>query len=158
LLSRFFAARYLEPLDTPFWISAPGLISGLSHEALPSEITFYLWSRAKTGCLLVDVVRRELSLSEVFVLNKTVEECRETDFAERPGLLSLRAVGEAPALIKRALHLARPGTRTMLFLTIGKVGEVLSQLPKVAWNEPILIPWSRQRVIVLGESKLKCST
>jgi 16S rRNA (guanine527-N7)-methyltransferase len=156
----FFAARYLEPLDTPALDIGSGAgFPGLAMKLCRPEITFYLLEPRKKRAAFLSAVRRELSLSEVFVLNKTVEECRETDFGERrPGLLSLRAVGEAPELIKRALHLARPGARTMLFLTIAKVGEVLSQIHKVAWNEPILIPWSRQRVIVLGESKLKCST
>jgi len=155
----FFAAHYLEPPDTPVLDIGSGAgFPGLAMKLCRPEITFYLLEPRKKRAAFLSTVRRELGLFDIIVLNKSVEECRETDFGEAPGLLSLRAVGEAPALIKRALHLARPGARTMLFLTIGKVEEVLSQLPKVAWNEPILIPWSRQRVIVLGESTPKCST
>jgi 16S rRNA (guanine(527)-N(7))-methyltransferase RsmG len=155
----FFAAGYLQPTDTPVLDIGSGAgFPALAMKLWRPEISFYLLEPRKKRAAFLSAVRRELRLSEVFVLSKTVEECCEMDFSQQPGLLTLRAVGEGAALIKRSLQLARPEARTMLFLTAGKVGEVLSQLPELAWNEPIPIPWSRQRVIVLGEANLKCST
>lgn len=150
----FFAARYLQPTDTPLLDIGSGAgFPGLAMKLYRPEMRFYLAEPRKKRAAFLSTVRREIGLSEVVVLNKTVEECRDTDFRERPGSLTLRAVGEADALIKRGLVLARPRARVMLFLTTRKVGEVLSQLQQITWNDPIPIPWTRERVIVLGEGK-----
>jgi 16S rRNA (guanine527-N7)-methyltransferase len=147
-----FAARHLEPTDTPVLDIGSGAgFPGLAMKLCRPEITFYLLEPRKKRAAFLSTVRRELALSEVFVLNKTAEECRATDFRERPGLLTQRAVGQMPTLIKCCLPLARPRARAMLFLTAAKVGDILSQLPQFNWKKPIPIPWSLQRVIVVGD-------
>jgi 16S rRNA (guanine527-N7)-methyltransferase len=147
-----FAARHLESTDTPVLDIGSGAgFPGLAMKLWRPEITFYLLEPRKKRAAFLTTVRRELALSEVFVLNKTAQECRSSDFKERPGVLTQRAVSHVPALIKCCLRLVRPRARAMLFLTAAKVGDILTQLPQFNWKKPIPIPWSHQRVIVVGE-------
>jgi len=155
----FFAAGYLGPSDTPLLDIGSGAgFPGLAMKLYRPSITLYLVEPRSKRAAFLSTIRRELGLSDVFVLNKTIEECCDADFKEKPGCLTLRAVGEAPALIRCGLLLARSKARVMLFLTRGKVDTILSELQEIMWKEPVPVPWSRERIIALGKRSVSGET
>ena len=155
----FFAAQYLEKADSPVLDIGSGAgFPGLAMKLSRPDSCFYLLEPRTKRAAFLSTVRRELGLSELFVLNKAVEECQETDFREKPALLTERAVGDAAGLIARSLHFSQARVRAMLFLSRVMIDPVLKKLPQFTWWEPISIPWSRQRVIVVGQANVKCST
>jgi 16S rRNA (guanine527-N7)-methyltransferase len=148
----FLAARYIDEQDSPVLDIGSGAgFPGLAMKLYYPETTFYLLEARKKRAAFLSTVRRELGLSQLTILNKTLEECQESDFHPRPpGLLTLRALGKVKALIQLGLTLAQPQARVLLFRTRRSLNEIQLQLPCIRWSPPVAIPWSRERVIVLG--------
>jgi 16S rRNA (guanine527-N7)-methyltransferase len=148
----FLAARYIDEQDSPVLDIGSGAgFPGLAMKLYYPEATFYLLEARKKRAAFLLTVRRELGLSQLTILNKTLEECHESDFYPRPpGLLTLRALGKVKALIQLGLTLAHPQARVLLFPTRRNLNEIQQQLPCIRWSPSVAIPWSRERVIVLG--------
>jgi hypothetical protein len=41
--------------------------------------------------------------------------------------------------------------KVIIFSTTGRVKAFTSQLTEIKWEEPVLIPWSRERMLLLGQ-------
>jgi len=148
----FLASRLLDAADNPILDIGSGAgFPGMAMKLYRANLTTYLLEPRKKRASFLSAVRRELGLSKVIVINKVLEECEQSDFAEgHPALLTVRAVGDIKELIHRGLKLSQPGSRVLLFSTSGKLREIRGQLPQITWEPAIPIPWSRERAIVLG--------
>jgi 16S rRNA (guanine527-N7)-methyltransferase len=133
-------------LDVGTGAGFPGLALKLFR---PELEVFLLEVRQKKAAFLAEV-RRSLRLERVHILNQPLEHCRETDFPIRPGLLTLRAVGEPGTTVRRAgKWLERPSI-ILLFTTQSASEGIRESLPEIQWTAAAPVPWSREKILLKG--------
>jgi 16S rRNA (guanine(527)-N(7))-methyltransferase RsmG len=133
-------------LDIGSGAGFPGLAMKLRR---PEFDTILLEPRRKR-CAFLSAVCRELTISGVRVLNRTLEQCRSEDFLRRPEVITLRAVGNAPGLVSRALGLTGASPRALLFLSTRQVTQVQAEL-KEFHCQTEFIPWNTKHCLLLGQ-------
>jgi len=148
----FFAARRLFP-DRDSAATAIDIGSGAGFPGLPLKI----WAPAldlslieanqKKAVFLREVVRT-LSLSQVSVLAQRAEMV-----PVRADLVSLRAVERFERALPIVQQLLNSGGRIALLIGSGQCEVAKSTLPNLLWEEPIPIPLSRNRVLLIGHAK-----
>jgi 16S rRNA (guanine527-N7)-methyltransferase len=148
----FLAARHLDEGDNPILDIGSGAgFPGMAMKLYRPDLTVYLLEPRKKRASFLSTVRRELGLSKVIVINKTLERCGESDLTEgQPALLTIRALSDVKELIYKGLHLSHARSGVILFSTAGRLAEILVQLPQITWEPPVFVPWSRERIILLG--------
>jgi 16S rRNA (guanine527-N7)-methyltransferase len=133
-------------LDVGTGAGFPGLAIKLVR---PELEVLLLEARRKKAAFLAEV-RRQLGLERVWIVNRRLEECDESDFPRRPALLSLRAVGDLVPTIRRAsVWLERPA-RLLLFTTRSAEAEIRRGLPDLLWDATTSLPWSREKILLQG--------
>jgi len=150
----FLAARHLNLGDNPILDIGSGAgFPGMAMKLYRADLTTYLLEPRKKRASFLSTVRRELGLSRVIVINKTLEGSDESDFAEgSPALLTVRALGNVKGLIQRGLKLSQPGSRVVLFSTAGKLKEIRDDLQQITWESIVSVPWAREKAIMLGRA------
>jgi 16S rRNA (guanine527-N7)-methyltransferase len=148
----FFAARRLFP-NRDSATTAIDLGSGAGFPGLPMKI----WSSTldltlieanqKKAVFLREVVRT-LGLAQVSVLAERAEDAHA--LAE---LVSLRAVERFEKTLPIARQLLKPRGRIALLIGSAQVETARSLLSDIRWVEPIPIPLSRNRVLLVGQAK-----
>jgi 16S rRNA (guanine527-N7)-methyltransferase len=146
----FFAARQLFPgSDLPS--TAMDIGSGAGFPGLP----FKIWSptleltlieaNQKKAVFLRELVRA-LALPQVSVLALRAETVQD-----RADLVSLRAVERFEKTLPIAQQLLKPAGRIALLIGSGQCEAAMSLLPDFRWDNPIPIPLSHSRVLLVGE-------
>jgi 16S rRNA (guanine527-N7)-methyltransferase len=148
----FFAARQLFP-DRDSTATAIDIGSGAGFPGLP----FKIWSPAlhltlieanqKKAVFLREVVRA-LALPQVDVLAQRAENA-----GARADLVLIRAVERFERTLLIAQQLLKPGGRIALLIGHGQAEAAKSLLRALRWDNPIPIPLSRNRILLVGESK-----
>jgi len=129
--------------------------SGAGFPGVPLKIArpglelFLVESNIKKGTFLAEVTR-ELELSNVRVLISRYEELGE-EVAPLDTVCS-RAVGEYPSFLAWAASLQVNAGRVALWIG-GRDLDEARKSKSWEWREPILIPQSLQRYILVGEKK-----
>ena len=100
-------------------------------------------SQSKKAAFLREIVRT-LAVSNAEVYNGRVEALSQTFDA-----VTLRAVDKMHEACRAAVDLA-PGGHLVLFLTEETAQSVFSELNRIAWAAPILLPASAQRLLLIG--------
>jgi len=147
----FFAARQL--LSNPdSATTAIDIGSGAGFPGIPMKI----WSQTlnltlieanqKKAVFLREVVRT-LGLTKVSVLAQRAE-----DVQARADLVLLRAVERFENTLPVARPLLQVGGRIVLLIGSAQVETAKSLLSDLRWQEPIPIPLSRSRVLLVGHS------
>jgi len=93
-------------------------------------------------------VTRALTLTNVNIENVRAETLPPASF----DLVTLRAVEHFATILPTAAGLARPGGRLALLIGAAQLAEVQSSLPGFNWSEPIQIPASASRVLLIGRT------
>jgi 16S rRNA (guanine527-N7)-methyltransferase len=151
----FFASRYLEATDSPVLDIGSGAgFPGMAMKLYSPERVFYLLEPRKKKAAFLATVRRELGLSGIHILNKTLQDCHLSDFAFPPTLLTLRALGDVGRWIRLSLPLLAKSARVMLFLTSDDFEEIEAALPQMNWQTPIPVPQTRERVLLIGQRSM----
>jgi hypothetical protein len=117
----------------------------------PGLCCYLVESRRKRAAFL-STVRRELGLKDVSVIGQPLERCRPLDFDPPPRLLTLRAVGLSETLLSQGLSLLGPHGTVLLFTTEGGLKRGFPAGPSIRWDAPVRIPWSREKVLLLGRA------
>jgi len=154
-----FAARHLFPSSS----SASSVVKGLSSVAdLGSGAGFpgipiKLWaphialtlieSNHKKAAFLREVARA-LTLTDINIQNTRAEDVRETF-----DLVTLRAVERFADALPIAARLLAPEGRLALLIARPQVNSARSILSQIIWQDPILIPESTSRVLLVGTSE-----
>ena len=147
-----FAARQLFP-DRDSATTAIDIGSGAGFPGLP----FKIWSppldltlieaNQKKAVFLREIVRT-LGLKHVSVLAQRAETVQV-----RADLVSLRAVERFEKALPGAGRRLNPGGRVALLIGNGQTETAKLLLPSVCWEEPVPIPLSRSRVLLVGQSE-----
>jgi 16S rRNA (guanine527-N7)-methyltransferase len=148
----FWAARLVGEEESPLLDVGSGAgFPGLAMKLYCPPLRCYLVESRKKRAAFLSTVRRELALDGVFVISQPLERCRPLDFAPRPRLMTLRAVGRTEAVLSHGLWLLAAGGRVLLFTTRGALKEGLPAVHQIRWDPPLLIPWSQEKVLLLGQ-------
>jgi 16S rRNA (guanine527-N7)-methyltransferase len=148
----FFAARQLL-LDGDSETTAVDIGSGAGFPGLPLKI----WSPAldltlieanqKKAIFLRELVRA-LALAPVTVLAQRAETV-----TKRADLVSVRAVERFEKTLPIAQQLLNSGGKIALLIGSGQAETARSLLPDIRWEEPVPIPLSRNRVLLIGHAE-----
>jgi 16S rRNA (guanine527-N7)-methyltransferase len=145
----FFAARHLLPKDNQP-SSAIDIGSGAGFPGLPMKIwapslgLALIESNGRKATFLREVCRA-LHLSGVEVVSKRAE-----DVEIRADLVTLRAVERFEAVLPIAEKLVSSSGTLALLIGGGQEETAKKVLPKLEWQDPLPIPLSRNRVLIVG--------
>jgi len=116
--------------------------------AVPELHLTLIESNSKKATFLAEVVR-DLALPGVTILRQRMDEAGagEVPF----DLVAARALGNYPSLLKWAGRRLAPSGRVILWLGEDEI-ESLIKMKVWNWREPVLIPGSRRRFLLVGSS------
>jgi len=159
LLAESFFAATLVPdpggpvVDVGSGAGFPGLAMAIYR---PEWKLILVEPRQKRAAFLA-ALRRELKLNQVEVLNRRLEECTLPDFPELPAMLTMRAVGSIPVVVRQGVRFLNDAGRVLLFSTAEAAKATMDGLSEVRWSSPVGIPWIREHILLLGQIQ-GCST
>jgi 16S rRNA (guanine527-N7)-methyltransferase len=147
----FFAARHLLSKDNHLG-SAIDIGSGAGFPGLPMKIwapslgLTLIESNGRKATFLREVCRA-LHLSGVEVVSERAE-----DVEARADLVTVRAVERFESVLLTAEKLMSSGGTLALLIGGGQEETAKGVLPKLKWQDPLPIPLSRNRVLIVGGS------
>jgi len=147
----FFAADRLKAaLAKEFQPTALDLGSGAGFPGLPLKIAApnlrvtLIESHARKGTFLNEVIRA------LGVADASVYRGRAESFAAQARLVTLRAVEEFDRVLPTAASLVAPGGRLALMIGAVQVAKARGGAPGLKWEEPIHVPLSKARTLLVG--------
>ncbi len=145
-----FAAKQLFPAGDSHE-SVIDLGSGAGFPGLPLKI----WSPGLELTLVESNQRKATFLREVIraldLKSTVVLTARAESVSLRADLITLRAVEHFDRILPVAFDLVRSGGTIVLLIGESQVGIAQSKLPTVGWRNPIPIPLSSNRVLLIGQ-------
>lgn len=143
-----FAARALMAADAELTVIDVG--SGAGFPGMPLK----LWAPRIKLTLVEANNKKATFLKEVIrglaLGNVNVVAVRAETLKDKADLVTLRAVERFDEILPIAGALVKPGGRLALLIGQGQVGSAY-QLPEFEWQEPLKIPNSRTRVVLVGK-------
>lgn len=146
-----FAARYLfTSRQTNEHLIDFG--SGAGFPGLPIKIwtpdlrLTLIESNQKKATFLREVIRK-LAFPNVDVFSGRAE-----DYVGQADVVTLRAVERFEQAVPLAIRLVRPGGRLALLIGEAQVARARSLAPNLEWSDPVDVPLSSRRVLLVGTS------
>ena len=149
----FFAARHLFPSRTAERITLADLGSGAGFPGLaiklwrPQVVVTLVESNHKKATFLREIVRA-LTLTDIDIQQSRAETLTGQTF----DVVTLRAVERFEAILPVAATLLSPAGRLALLIGSGQQAVVRTLLPHVSWREPVRVPCSESRILMISES------
>jgi 16S rRNA (guanine527-N7)-methyltransferase len=160
----FFAARHLFPITAPVGTAAPGCPAERSSAALAFAdigsgagfpgLPIKLWaphlsltlieSNHKKATFLREVIRA-LTLTDI-----NIQIARAETIAQSFDVVTLRAVEHFEVILPTAATLVAPAGCLALLISSAQHVQALSSLPQLAWCNPVPVPQSRSRILLLA--------
>lgn len=126
---------------------------GLALKLLAPDLNVVLLEPVAKRRAFLKEVSRSCGMSSVEVLESRILEYTRTGRQQPFDLITVRAVGGLESLIPLAVRLLKPNGFLCLWLGRPQVEEVQRTHPMLEWNDPLPIPLSAERVILVGRSK-----
>jgi 16S rRNA (guanine527-N7)-methyltransferase len=156
-----FAARHLFP-KPPSVSSASSVVnhaevadigSGAGFPGLPlklwaPEISLTLIESNQKKSTFLREVARALTLTNINIQNTRAESLSGTTF----NVVTLRAVEHFESILSTAATLLSPEGRLALLIGSTQLSQAHTSLPQIAWSDPVPVPLSQSRIVVLGKS------
>ena len=144
-----FAARQLlsvsETNQTAIDVGSGAGFPGLPLKIWNSDLALTLIeAHGKKAVFLREVVRA-LAFSKV-----TVFAGRAEDISEKSSLVTLRAVERFERILPIAAKLVAPAGRLALLIGEAQIAISRSMLPTARWEEPVALPLSTSRILLVG--------
>ena len=124
--------------------------SGAGFPGLPIKIMqadlrlALIEANQKKGTFLREVIRKlELTNVEVF-------SGRGEDYSAKADIVTFRAVERFEQALRLASNLINPGGRAALLIGSSQVELARRFTPQIAWNDPLEVPLSSNRVLLIG--------
>jgi len=143
-----FAGEQLNPADGA---RLADLGSGAGFPGLPIAVLF-----PRLEVILIESQQKKVAflreaLRSLELNNATVHAGRAENSGIKAGIVTLRAVEHFETVLPTAAALISPQGRLALLIGAGQVKTAIKTLSQLNWNEPIQVPESRQRVLLIGE-------
>jgi 16S rRNA (guanine527-N7)-methyltransferase len=134
-------------------IRVADLGSGAGFPGIPiklwaPDITMTLIESNHRKAAFLREVARALTLTDINIQNTRAENVHETF-----NLVTLRAVERFTSVLPIATRLLAPDGRLALLIASPQVDSALSTLPLINWQDPVSIPESTSRVLLVGASE-----
>ncbi len=129
----------------------PGLPLKLVHP----DLKLTLVESSSKKCAFLNEIIRQLKLSGVEVRNNRLEHIAPSHLGV--DYVSARALGQLPKLLSWSSAALRVGGAVLLWVG-WKEAKELRSMAGWDWQVPLKIPLSRQRYLLVGHSRLLCST
>ena len=125
---------------------------GLPIKLWAPEISLTLIESNHKKTTFLREVTRILTLTNVNILNARAEQLAQatTGAAQTFDVVTLRAVERLEEVLQIAVKLVAPGGRLTLLIGASQLNQVRSALPSLDWDEPISVPLSKSRTILVG--------
>jgi 16S rRNA (guanine527-N7)-methyltransferase len=145
-----FCARHLFPARTE-QDSLMDVGSGAGFPGLPMKI----WAENLKLALVESNQKKATFLREVVrVLNLTdvsVTSSRAEDLELQARTVTLRAVEHFESIVRTAVQLVGDQGRLALLVGSAQISAAKSLLPELSWSDPVPIPQSATRVLLVGD-------
>jgi 16S rRNA (guanine527-N7)-methyltransferase len=160
-----FAARHLVPESSSVPSVSPvveafeslaDVGSGAGFPGLPIKLwapqlsLTLIESNHKKAAFLREVTRA-LRLTDVNIQNQRAENLSGTTFQ----VVTLRAVERFERVLPTAAALVAPAGRLALLIGASQRGSAQESLPQFLWSEPVPLPHSSARVLLIGHRRLQ---
>ena len=142
-----FASEHLSTLASS---SLRDFGSGAGFPGLPIKISYpqldvtLIESQQKKAAFLREVIRT-LKLEKV-----DVHADRGELFQRQAQIVTMRAVEKFESALPIAASLVKPGGRLALLIGTSQVQVAMQTLPTLEWRDPVHLPESRERVLLVG--------
>ena len=145
-----FAARHSFPDSVPASVIDVG--SGAGFPGIPIKI----WNDQAEMTLIESNQRKATFLRELVraleLKQVSIQSARAETVATTADLVTLRAVERFDQILAAARRLMRQHGRIALLIGDGQVRTAQRQFPDLAWQDPLRIPLSQNRVLLVGSS------
>lgn len=147
-----FAGRCLfSDADADHWhvvdVGSGAGFPGLPMKILAPAIRLTLIESSQKKATFLREVVRKLGLTDVEMFARRAEE-----FKDQAEVVTLRAVERFEEAVPIAGRLMRPGGRLALLIGEGQMRRTKEILPNLQWGNPVTIPLSSNRVLLIGNS------
>lgn len=145
----FFLANLLAAESSPDLIDVG---SGAGFPGIPVKIlapplhTTLIEANNKKATFLKEVIRT-LTLTNINVFSGRAQQ-----FTGDAGLVTMRAVEKFEQALVAAARLVRPAGRLALLIGAAQAENARRALTRFEWNDPVAVPQSRERVVLIGVS------
>jgi 16S rRNA (guanine527-N7)-methyltransferase len=143
-----FAARTVFP--KPKSESVIDVGSGAGLPGIPIKI----WNSAASLTMIESNQKKSIFLREVArtldLTNVSVETGRAETTAARANIITLRAVERFDKILPTASRLVQPSGRLALLIGTAQIATAQSAILDVHWQQPLPIPLSQSRILLIG--------
>jgi 16S rRNA (guanine527-N7)-methyltransferase len=147
-----FAARHLFPAESV--PPASRLIDVGSGAGFPG-LAIKLWAADLHVTLIESNHKKAAFLREAIrtltLTNVDVFSSRAKEFSAQAEVVTLRAVEHFEQILQSAARLVAPKGRLALLIGESQVGRVRQELPESQWPDPLPVPLSSNRVLLIGQ-------
>jgi 16S rRNA (guanine527-N7)-methyltransferase len=96
-------------------------------------------------------VARAITLTDINILHTRAEHLGP-DLLHSFDVVTLRAIERFATVLPVAASLLAPGGRLALLIAISQLDEARTTLPTFSWSDPLPVPLSKARILVVGQS------
>lgn len=146
----FYLSEIMEPNGKLLDIGSGAGFPGLALEIIAPELTVTLLEPVAKKRAFLKEVARVCQMSDVEVLSDRVEAFAQGSRLGSFDVATARAVGGLETLVPTAAKCLKPSGRLALWLGVDQVRAARNSGPNLTWSEPVTIPLSIQRVILIG--------
>ncbi len=146
-----FLSRWMELKGRLLDVGSGAGFPGLALKLVADDLAVLLLEPvAKKRSFLKEVVRC-CSLKGVEVRRERLDQFGRSAGSARFDMVTVRAVGGLPDLIPIARRCLAPGGKLCLWIGRGQCSALVHESVPLVWSEPIPIPLSESRVLLIGE-------
>lgn len=123
---------------------------GLALKLIAPELSVVLLEPVAKKRAFLKEAARACEMTSVKVDGRRLEEFSRSDDAGSFDIITARAVGGLESLIPKAVTALKSGGYLCLWVGSAQVSEIRAQNPTLCWQEPVAIPLSNNRQLLVG--------
>ena len=147
----FLMANVVPPRGRLLDIGSGAGFPGLAIKLLAPDLEVVLLEPVAKKRAFLKEVARACGMGRVSVLGSRAEEFSRTGESGSFDIVTLRAVGGLRSLVPAAASLLKPGGHLCLWVGSQQVAEISKMDAEFQWLEPVPIPLSQERKILVGK-------
>lgn len=134
-------------------VGSGGGFPGLAIKLIAPEVEVVLLEPVAKKRAFLKEAARTCGMTSVRVESSRLEQFARSEREGSFDMITVRAVGGLESLIPQAAALLKPGGCLCLWIGSGQAEEIREQNPTLHWQEPLPIPLSHERQILVGRRR-----